>query len=163
MAAGNLLIKALKPTPTGSVMLFCVLFTPLRQHLARFTFARLFFLFLLFINRGAFPLRWHFKLLYIALRARFRFDAARLGYTAANAEQRKLGLKKGELALSQIGKTPFDIVATRHTKVSFAESDYNLYVNANIRHCFSPGLLELIEDLSVLTTFCFYPQTSQQF
>lgn len=126
MAAGKLLVQALKPTPTGGLLLFAALFTPLRQHLARFTYTRLFILFLLFLNRGAFPLRWHFKLLYIALKARLEFEIAKRGYKKPSPEQKELGLKKEELSFEQIGKSPFDIVTVRHTRVSFAESDYNL-------------------------------------
>lgn len=126
MAAGKLLVKALTPTPTGSLLLMTVLLTPLRQQLAKFTYTRLFILFLLFLNRGSFPLRWHFKLAWIGLKARLNFELAKRGYKKPSNEQSELGLRKEELSFEQIGKSPFDIVTVRHTRVSFAESDYNL-------------------------------------
>lgn len=126
MAAGNLLVKAFTPTPTGGLILLTVLITPLRQHLAKFTYTRLFILFLLFLNRGSFPLRWHFKLAWIGLKARLNFEIAKRGYKKPTKEQSSLGLKKEELSFEQIGQLPFDVVTVRHTRVSFAESDYNL-------------------------------------
>lgn len=126
MTASNLLIKAFTPTPTGSLILLTALLTPLRHHLAKLSYTRLFIIFLLFINRGAFPLRWHLKLLWIGLKARLDFELAKRGYKKPSKLQNELGLKKEELSFEQIGKSPFDIVTVRHTRVSFAESDYNL-------------------------------------
>lgn len=125
-SAGKLLLQAFKPTPTGSFLLLAIFLTPLRHQLSRFTYTRLFLLFLLFLNRGSFPLRWHAKLLKIALKARLQFELAKRGFKKATPEQEKLGLKNAELSFEQIGKSPFDIVTVRRTRVSFAESDYNL-------------------------------------
>jgi hypothetical protein len=127
--ASKLLIKAITPTPTGGLLLFAFLYTPLRQQITtRLSYLRLFLLFLLFLNRGSFPLRWHSKLLYIAIKARIQFDLAKKGWYVRepSAKQKELGLKGAEITLSQIGKVPFELVTTRRTRVSFAESDYNL-------------------------------------
>jgi len=121
----KLLIGALKPTPTGLAFISAALLA-FRNQLQRSSYAKLFILLILFINRGNLPFRWHLKLFGIGLKARWRYDKGRLGVLKASASQKKLGLKGGELGLNGIGTSVFDILTVRKTRVSFAESDYNL-------------------------------------
>lgn len=123
----NLVLQALRPTPTGAALLAAILYS-VRNSLDRsLSWSKALVFILLFINRGSFPLRWHLKLFWIAMRARLRWRAAVLGFRKPNTQQKQLGIQGGDLALGGVGRSYFDIVSTRHTKVSFAESDYNLY------------------------------------
>lgn len=125
----NLVLQAIKPTPTGAALLAVILYS-IRNSLDRsISWPKVLVLLLLFVNRGSFPLRWHIKLFWIAMRARLRWRAAMLGLRKPSSEQKKLGIKGGDLALGGVGKDYSQIVSTRHTRVSFAESDYNLYVD----------------------------------
>ena len=122
----NLLLGALKPTPTGATLLAAIVYA-FKGQLQRSSYLKLFVLWLLFLNRGAFPLRWHIKLAAIFVKARLEWDVARLGFRKPTKQQREIGLTEGgDLALYGIGRNAFEIVTERKTRVSFAESDYNL-------------------------------------
>ena len=125
----NLVLQALRPTPTGAALLAVILYTLRNQLDRQLSWSKALVILLLFLNRGSFPLRWHLKLFWIALRANLRYRIAALGFRKPNPEQKKLGIKGGDLALGGVGRNYMDIVSTRNTRVSFAESDYNLYVS----------------------------------
>ena len=121
----SLVVGALQPSLSGTAIL-AILFLTVRyklRHLSKWTLAALL---LLFLNRNNLPLRWHLKVFLIGLRARLRWDLANWGWRAATPEQKKLGLKGGDLALGGIGKNPFDVISVRRSRVSFGDADYNL-------------------------------------
>jgi len=125
----NFALKAFfTPTPAGAAILVATLLA-FRSTLVKASWSKLAILLLLYINRGNLPLRWHFKLTAIALRARFRWEFARLGLRKATSEQNKIGLKGGDLALGGVGKNVLEIVSTRRAVVGYAESDYNLHMS----------------------------------
>ena len=121
----SLVLGALQPSTSGTAIV-AGLFLAFRHRLWTCSWTQLAILFLLFLNRGNLPLRWHFKILWIGLRARLRWDLANLGFKSATPKQLQLGLQKGALSLDSIGKNPFDIVTVRKCRVSIADSDYNL-------------------------------------
>lgn len=121
------LLGAIKPTPTGTLILAAT-FATWRSYIERGTYGKLFLLWILFLNRRALPFRWHLELFWVVCVARGRWDAARLGIWKGTPKGRQLGLKGAELSQGGIGKTPWEAVAARTTRVSFSESDYNLSV-----------------------------------
>lgn len=134
MSLSKLVAGALRPTPSGAAILAVALWSALRQRAGAAaaqqststSWLKAAFLLVLFINRGNLPLRWHLKLLKIGLRARVRFDLARLGLLKPDEQQRRIGLKGGEVGLMGVGRNVFKAITVRHTRVSFAEADYNL-------------------------------------
>lgn len=137
----QILLRALRPTPSGIAFISAAVLV-FRNHLQRASYAKLCVLFVLFLNRGNLPFRWHLKLFSIGLRARLRYDKGRLGILKASESQQRLRLQGGELGLMGIGTSVFDILTVRKTRVSFAESDYNLSAAKDtaksIRHLTSP-------------------------
>ncbi|KAL7004007.1 hypothetical protein EMMF5_006456 [Cystobasidiomycetes sp. EMM_F5] len=128
----NFWLRAFKPTRNGALLLLATALSIRQGYISRLSYKIIFFAWLLFINRGALPLRWHLQLLGIALRARLRFDLAQWGLRKPTLRQKGMALQKGELALGGIGCDPFEIVTVRSQKVGFAEADYNMHMSNSV-------------------------------